>query len=83
MLKLANQFSFLFLIVPVVALVFVYLLRGQGSRFKQALAVLLVAAVTIAFFWLQPGTNAVTGEETENFLKTATTPVLLEIYSDF
>jgi hypothetical protein len=83
MFKLANQFSFLFLIVPVVALVLFYLLRGQGSRFKQALAVLLVAAVTISFFWLQPGTNAVSGEETENFLETATTPVLLEIYSDF
>ena len=60
-----------------------YLLRGQGSRFKQALAILLVAAVTIAFFWLQPGKNAVSGEETEHFLKTATTPVLLEVYSDF
>lgn len=83
MFKLLNQFSFLFLLVPIVTLVLIYLLRGKGSRLKQVLAALLLATITISFFLLRPGTNRVTGEEMADSLVSRSTPTLLEIYSDF
>lgn len=83
MFKLLNQFSFLFLLVPIVTLVLIYLLRGKGSRPKQVLAVLLLTTITTSFFLLRPGTNRVTGEDTADSLVSSSTPTLLEIYSDF
>lgn len=83
MVKLANQFSFLFLTIPIVLLALFFLLRGEGSRLKQLLALLLVAFITLIFFWVQPGKNEINSEESNQILARATTPVLLEIYSDF
>ena len=83
MIKLANQFSFLLLFIPIVALALFFLLRGKGSRLKQILSIMLVGAVTIAFFWLQPGKNEISVEKSTQLLETATTPVFLEVFSDF
>ena len=83
MAEIVNHYSFLLFVVPVVLLILFFLLRGKGSRLKQALAILLLVLVSAGYFLAQPGSNQVTANQAESQLDAPGKPVLLEVYSDY
>lgn len=84
MVRIFNQYSFLLLIaIPAVLFMLFLLFVGEGSRLKQVLAVLVLAAVVGLFFLIQPGASSATGSEVEKALATTNRPTLLEIYSNY
>jgi hypothetical protein len=80
-----NQFSFLLFAGIPVALVLLLLLRGQGTRLKQLLALALVAAVAAVFLLFRPGASGVTvsGEAAFQRMAALEKPTLVEVYSDY
>ena len=78
-----NHYSFPIFLVPALALVLYILLRGEGARWKQILAVLMVALVTVVFFLFNPGESPVGAIQAQEQLATTGKPVLVEFYSDY
>jgi len=78
-----NHFSFPIFLIPALALVLFVLLRGEGARWKQIVAVLLVALLTLVFFLFNPGDRPVGIIQAQEELTRAGKPVLLEFYSDY
>jgi thiol-disulfide isomerase/thioredoxin len=83
MVRLINQFSFLIITIPLLAFLLFLLLRGEGARLKQVLAILLLAAVVIGFLLIRPGRGALTTEQNLTALEASETPVLVEVYSNY
>lgn len=82
MSEVVNQYSALFLGLPLLLAGLFFLLRGRPARWKQVASVSLVAAAGVGFLLLRPGAQATPAPEVEPLLNTAGTPVLLEFYSD-
>ncbi|MGW8318108.1 MAG: hypothetical protein ACWGPS_02600 [Candidatus Promineifilaceae bacterium] len=83
MARILNQFSFLFLAIPVIVLALFLLVRGDGARWKQVLSILLFGLLVIGYLYLRPGSSASTASEARAALVAADKPVLLEVYSDY
>lgn len=84
MTRIFNQYSFLLLVVfPAVLFILFLLFVGEGSRLKQVLAVLVLAAVVGLFFLIRPGASRASGSEVENALVASNRPTLLEVYSNY
>jgi hypothetical protein len=83
MTQFINHYSFLIFVLPVVALALFLLLRGEGSRRKQVLSVLLVLVTAALYFLFQPGERSLAATEAELTLVDPGRPILLEFYSDY
>jgi hypothetical protein len=82
MARVLNQFS----IVPVALFligVLFWLLKGQGSRVKQVISVLLLAVSISGYFFLRPGEHHLDGASADSLLRNPERPVLVEIYSNY
>ena len=83
MAQLINHYSFLIFVLPVLALALFVLLRGEGSRWKQLLSVLLMLATAAIFFLFQPGERSLAAAEARLEFADSSRPILLEFYSDY
>jgi drug/metabolite transporter (DMT)-like permease len=83
MLQFINHYSFLIFVVPLLAAVLFVLLRGEGSRWKQILSVVLVLVTAALYFLFQPGEQSLAAAEAELELVAAGKPIMLEFYSDY
>ena len=83
MIQFINHYSFLIFVLPVLALALFLLLRGEGSRWKQILSVILVLVIAAIYFLFQPGERSLNATAAELELVTAGTPIMLEFYSDY
>lgn len=83
MARLINQFSFLIISIPLLAFLLFLLLRGEGSRLKQILAILLLTAAVVSFLLFRPGRGVPITEQSLSALEAAETPVLVEVYSNY
>jgi 4-hydroxybenzoate polyprenyltransferase len=77
-----NQYSVLFLAIPL-ALLIAYLLQKKQTWLLRGLAVALLLGGVILLPILFPGTSEQTPAEIETILASAETPVLLEFYSNY
>jgi len=78
-----NHFSFPIFLIPALALVLFFLLRGEGARWKQIVAIVLVALLTLTFFMFNPGERPVGIIQAQEEMSKAGKPVLVEFYSDY
>jgi len=83
MSQFINHYSFLLIVLPVLVGILFVLLRGQGSRWKQLLSVVLVLVTAALFFLFQPGERSLAANEARLELVAAGKPVMLEFYSDY
>ena len=83
MSQFINHYSFLIFAIPLMAIVLFILLRGEGSRWKQILSVILVLILTAVFFLFQPGKQSLAASKAELALVAPGRPVMLEFYSDY
>jgi len=83
MLQFINHYSFLIFVVPLLVAVLFVLLRGEGSRWKQILSVVLVLVTAALYFLFQPGEQSLAAAEAELELVAAGKPIMLEFYSDY
>jgi drug/metabolite transporter (DMT)-like permease len=83
MLQFINHYSFPIFVVPLLAAVLFVLLRGEGSRWKQILSVVLVLVTAALYFLFQPGEQSLAATEAELELVAAGKPIMLEFYSDY
>jgi len=70
-------------VLPLLAVVLFVLLRGEGSRWKQLLSVVLVLVTAALYFLFQPGERSLDATEAELELVAAGKPIMLEFYSDY
>jgi drug/metabolite transporter (DMT)-like permease len=83
MFQFINHYSFLIFVLPLLAVVLFVLLRGEGSRWKQILSVVLVLVTAALYFLFQPGERSLDATEAELELVAAGKPIMLEFYSDY
>ena len=83
MFQFINHYSFLIFVLPVLVLALFLLLRGEGSRWKQVLSVVLVLVTAALYFLFQPGERSLDAAEAELELVAAGTPIMLQFYSDY
>ncbi len=83
MSQFINHYSFLLIVLPVLAGILFVLLRGQGSRWKQLVSVILVLVTAALFFLFQPGDRSLAANEARVELVAAGKPIMLEFYSDY
>jgi drug/metabolite transporter (DMT)-like permease len=83
MLQFINHYSFLIFVVPLLTAVLFVLLRGEGSRWKQILSVVLVLVTAALYFLFQPGEQSLAAADAELELVAAGKPIMLEFYSDY
>ena len=83
MFQFINHYSFLIFVLPLLAIALFVLLRGEGSRWKQLLSVVLVLVTAALYFLFQPGERSLDATEAELELVAAGKPIMLEFYSDY
>ena len=83
MFQFINHYSFLIFVLPLLAVVLFVLLRGEGSRWKQLLSVVLVLVAAALYFLFQPGERSLDATEAELELVAAGRVIMLEFYSDY
>lgn len=82
-MRLINQYSLILVGLPLVGLIFYLLLRGDGSRMRQLVAVGLLAALVAGYFAFRPGGLA-TRESTAGLQHSVSgKPTLVEFYSEY
>ena len=83
MVQFVNHYSFLIFTLPLLAGVLFVLLRGEGSRWKQLLSLVLVLLAAAIYFRFQPGERSLAASDAELALVDPGRPILLEFYSDY
>ena len=83
MFQFINHYSFLIFVLPLLAIALFVLLRGEGSRWKQLLSVVLVLVTAALYFLFQPGERSLDATEAELELVAAGRVIMLEFYSDY
>jgi drug/metabolite transporter (DMT)-like permease len=83
MFQFINHYSFLIFVLPVLAAALFVLLRGEGSRWKQLLSVVLVLLTAALYLLFQPGERSLAATEAELELVAAGRVIMLEFYSDY